>query len=123
MSGDWNVTCLFQTHLSVPARQATHPHQPRGTVKGAGNTLGEEKGGAGPVMRSLHPVSKPPVRTTHLPSLFPPCLPTPPWSQLLSEATILEQTFLFLMCFKIFLPNEYLVCGLFCPRHIHLHFP
>ena len=27
------------------------------------------------------------------------------------------------MCFKIFLQDEYLVCGLSDPRHIHLHFP
>lgn len=30
--------------------------------------------------------------------------------------------FLFLMCFKIFLPHEYLVCGSFRLRCIHLHF-
>lgn len=40
----------------------------------------------------------------------------------LSEVNILEQTFLFLNVLQNFLPNEYLVCGLFCPRHIHLHF-
>lgn len=70
----------------------------------------------------LTPIHGPSTRTTHLPSPLPSFWPTLPWSLQLSEVTILKKTFLFLMYFRIFLPTEYLVCGLFCPRHIHLHF-
>ena len=52
----------------------------------------------------------------------PSSKPMPPWSLQLSEATILQPALLSLRCFKSFLPNEYLVCGLFGLRHIHLHF-
>lgn len=38
------------------------------------------------------------------------------------RSTILQPISLSLKCFKSFLPSEYLVCGLFGPRHIHLHF-
>ena len=38
------------------------------------------------------------------------------------RSTILQPSSLSLKCFKSFLPSEYLVCGLFGPRHIHLHF-
>lgn len=37
------------------------------------------------------------------------------------RSTILQPISI-LKCFKSFLPSEYLVCGLFGPRHIHLHF-
>lgn len=58
-----------------------------------------------------HPSSKP---TPSLPT-------TARWCLQLSEATILQQTFILNML-HISLPNGYLVCGLFSPRHIHLHF-
>lgn len=68
-------------------------------------------------------LSRPPARAPRVPSPLPPCWHTPPWSLQLCEAPILQQTLPFLMCVDTFLPHEYLVCGLFCLRRIHLHFP
>lgn len=98
--GCWSATCLLLTHIS----QHQDVHFPRADPKGDQN---------GPRRCS---VRRSPVRAPHLPSPLPPCLCTPPWSLQLTEQSFHSQVFLFLMCFRIFLPHEYLVCGSFWPQ-------
>lgn len=120
MSGCWNATCLLYRHSALH-QQGRHCTSHPGTFKWAANALTEEKDGIGPRTRSLHSIRRPPVRTTHLPSPHPPCPPLH-FGVFSCQKQPFYSRFLFLICFHISLPNGYLVCGSFSPRHIHLHF-
>ena len=112
------VAGMLPASSKPPSHKAPHPSQPWGTWEWACQ-----------VRRKMKEPSD--EATSHLcvgllggppSSPLPPCPPTTPWSLQLAEATILQPIFLSLNCFKSFLPSEYLVCVLFGPRHIHLHF-